>query len=324
MVVKWHFVNVLEHGMAGLRASFASPAKFLNIAHRGARAFAPENTLESFRKAVEIGCDMIELDVHRSKDGTIVVHHDDNLKRCTDVIAKFPGRRTYNVSDFTWEQLAELDAGSWFVEELKKPICLRERFLQTLTEAELDAYVSRDELRRYASGSIRIPQLSDVLEELAVEKGPMVNIEIKTLPRMYPELTVRVIGLIQQMNLADRVLISSFDHEQLVIAKQLSPDIATAVLTSDRIAKPGEYLSLLGADAYHPGCYDEYDSMGFGSVAGKLQAGGIEDVRRLGLGVNVWTCNDVDHMRRLIAAGVTGLISDYPNRVNDCREPVPP
>ena len=67
------------------------PAGVLNIAHRGARAFAPENTLAAFRKAKRLGCQMFEIDVRMSKDGELIVHHDEQLTRCTDVISKISG-----------------------------------------------------------------------------------------------------------------------------------------------------------------------------------------------------------------------------------------
>jgi len=62
-----------------LRAGGEMPAQVWNIAHRGARAFAPENTLYSFAKAKTFDCPMVEVDVHRSKDGELMVHHDDQL-----------------------------------------------------------------------------------------------------------------------------------------------------------------------------------------------------------------------------------------------------
>lgn len=73
------------------------------IGHRGARGIAPENTIASFRKALELKCDIIELDVHLSKDGTLVVIHDDFLDRTTN------GRG--RVSSFTLKELKTLDAG---------------------------------------------------------------------------------------------------------------------------------------------------------------------------------------------------------------------
>jgi glycerophosphoryl diester phosphodiesterase len=76
------------------------------IAHRGFSGAAPENTLASFQEAIEIGSDMIELDVQLSQDGKVVILHDDTLERTTN------GRG--RAADFTLAKLKELDAGSWF------------------------------------------------------------------------------------------------------------------------------------------------------------------------------------------------------------------
>lgn len=301
-----------------LRAGVKPPPQTFNIAHRGARAFAPENTLPAFEKAKIFGCEMFELDVHMSKDGELIVHHDDDLKRCTDVEAKFPGRDSYYVSDFTYDELLRLDAGSWYIEQLRLPRLQRQFFLQTLTDEETAQFVSLRDRQFYASGDIKLPTLRQTLE-MAVATEMMVNVEIKTIPRMYSGLTKAVVQLVEAMGLDHRVLISSFDHEQLIEVRRLSNVIATGVLTSDRLAKPGDYLRLLDADAYNPGCYGDYDSIGFGSVSGKLESGGIMNVRAAGRGVNVWTCNDKYEMRELILAGVTGLITDFPNRLRDVR-----
>jgi glycerophosphoryl diester phosphodiesterase len=293
-----------------------TPATVWNIAHRGARAFAPENTLCSFAMAKDFGCPMFEMDVHRSKDGELIVHHDDKLTRCTDVVAKFPRRKSYYVSDFTFKELRQLDAGSWYVKELGLPAAERQSFLRTLTQAEIREFVSRSDRTLYASGEVLLPTLEETLE-LALRLDMMVNIEIKTLPRMYAGLTKAVVKLVKRMKMQTKVLISSFDHEQLRQVRRFSKRIATGALTSDRLARPGDYLRLLDADAYNPGCYDDFDSMGFSSVTGELDARGIQHVLAAKRGVNVWTCNDKDHMRQLIEAGVTGLITDFPNRVRD-------
>jgi len=289
-----------------------SPVGVLNIAHRGARAFAPENTLAAFQKAKNFGCQMFEMDVRMSKDGELVVHHDEQLIRCTDVKAKFPGRSTYYVRDFTYDELSILDAGSWYIEQLSLPGAQRQEFLQTLTDEELSQFVSPQDLQIYASGEIRLPTLKQTLD-FARRADMMVNIELKTQPGLNPELTDAVVKLVEFMRLDHHVLISSFDHDQLMKVRQLAKTIATAILTSDRIENLNEYLQLLDADAYNPNCYSECDSMG----TRKLNLDGIIHVLEGGRHVNVWTCNDKDDMRQLIAAGVTGLISDFPNRVRD-------
>jgi len=76
------------------------------IAHRGASAYFPENTLPSFEAAVELGADMVELDVQLSRDGEVIVFHDATLERCTD------GRG--RAADHSLKELKRLDAGSWF------------------------------------------------------------------------------------------------------------------------------------------------------------------------------------------------------------------
>lgn len=78
----------------------------LVIAHRGFSGQAPENTLIAFKNAIELGCDMIELDIHLSKDREVVVIHDNTLNRTTNG----QGR----IDDFTLSELKKLDAGSWF------------------------------------------------------------------------------------------------------------------------------------------------------------------------------------------------------------------
>jgi glycerophosphoryl diester phosphodiesterase len=93
----YHFTE--NHNAAGVRI----------IAHRGAPTFAPENTLPAIQKAVEIGVHMIEIDLHQTKDGHIVVLHDENVRKTTD-------GRGY-VRDMSLEEIKQLDAGSWFSEE---------------------------------------------------------------------------------------------------------------------------------------------------------------------------------------------------------------
>lgn len=76
-----------------------------NVAHRGASAYAPENTIAAYDKAVKMKADYIEIDVQRSKDGELVLIHDTTVDRTTDGSGK--------VGDFTFEELRSLDAGSW-------------------------------------------------------------------------------------------------------------------------------------------------------------------------------------------------------------------
>jgi len=101
--------------------------KPLVIAHRGASAYAPENTMSAIKKAVQMGSDGIELDVQLSKDGHVVVIHDTTVNRTSN--------GTGRVNELTLEQLKALDFGSWFSAEFRnEPICTLEEVLKFLED----------------------------------------------------------------------------------------------------------------------------------------------------------------------------------------------
>ncbi len=284
----------------------------LNIAHRGARAFAPENTLVAFMKAKTFGCQMVEIDVRMSKDHQLIVHHDENLSRCTDVQEKFPDLTNYDLWNFTYDQLSSLDAGSWYVEQLSLPCLERQAFLQIITEDELIQFVSPHDRDTYASGNIKLPTLKQTLE-FAKGIDMMVNIELKTKPGKEKELAVSVVKLVELMSMEHKILISSFDHELLRIVRQMSDTIAIGILTSTLIKNLNKCMQLIDADAYHPNCYGENNSNGIQ----KLNLGGIAQALEVANYVNVWTCNNKEDIRQLLACGVSGVISDFPNRVKE-------
>lgn len=290
--------------------------KILNIAHRGTRAFAPENTLVAFAKAKTLGCEMFEMDVRMANDGVVIVHHDEHLTRCTDVKAKFPDRNSYNLADFTYAELSGLDAGSWYVEQLALTSQDRQPFLQSLTDAEIAQFVSPSERELYASGNIRIPTLAETLC-LAKELELMVNIELKNQPDGATGLVEAVLKEVKTMKLEAQVLISSFEHDMLRQVRQQTKKITTAILTDTPIKAPITYLRKLKANAYNIGCYKDYKVNGLSSLPGKRYLAHLGKISKAGFGVNIWTCNDPEEMGCLLAAGISGLISDYPNRVRE-------
>jgi glycerophosphoryl diester phosphodiesterase len=83
-----------------------SKDNFILVAHRGASGYAPENTLPALRKAIELGANYLEIDVHQSKDNHVVAIHDFDVDRTTD--------GSGDVKDLTIDEIKELDAGSWF------------------------------------------------------------------------------------------------------------------------------------------------------------------------------------------------------------------
>jgi glycerophosphoryl diester phosphodiesterase len=107
-----------------------SMAKKILVAHRGASAYAPEHTIESYELAIKQGADFVEQDLQITKDGVLVCLHDESLERTTNVEEMFPDRFTeerasaatakrWLVADFTLKEIKQLDAGSWFAPQFK-------------------------------------------------------------------------------------------------------------------------------------------------------------------------------------------------------------
>jgi glycerophosphoryl diester phosphodiesterase len=93
----------------------------------------------------------------------------------------------------------------------------------------------------------------------------------------------------------------------------MSDTIAIGILTSTLIKNLNKCMQLIDADAYHPNCYGENNSNGIQ----KLNLGGIAQALEVANYVNVWTCNNKEDIRQLLACGVSGVISDFPNRVKE-------
>lgn len=283
--------------------------RVLNIAHRGARSLAPENTLAAGRLAFELGADGWEVDVQMTRDGQLVLMHDDTLERTTNVEDVFPDRKPWYVCDFTLEEIRRLDAGSWFVTE--------DPFGQIKAGT-----VSAEQCRSYVGE--RVPTLQEALR-LTREYGRLIDVEIKQLPRRYPGIVEKVVAAIEAEGMVGRAAISCFDHSCVARVKSLNRRITAGPIASNRIGQAGRYVKrLLHGDAY----FASGQVVGLGSlafqgsqtIAGSFDAAdlNLEDLRllrRCGVAVFVWTINDEQQMRALIDAGVTGIVTDFPQRL---------
>lgn len=171
--------------------------KVTDVAHRGASAYAPENTLAAIDAAAQRGASMVEFDVQRSSDGALVLLHDVTLARTTDVEEVFPDRAAAPVAEFTLEELRRLDAGSWFDDAYAgEPI-------PTLPEA-LDRIRSRD--------------LGLLLEIKDPERHEGIEADISGVFRREPWWLVPA-----RANRPHRLVIQSFDWEALERSHRLLP-----------------------------------------------------------------------------------------------------
>ncbi|MER5750973.1 glycerophosphodiester phosphodiesterase family protein [Streptomyces sp. NPDC002088] len=247
------------------------------IAHRGASAYAPENTLAAIDKAAQLGIGWVENDVQRTKDGELVVIHDDSLRRTTNVEKVFPGRSPWKVKDFTAAQIARLDAGSWFG----------------------PAYTGA-----------RVPTLKQYMRRVEHNHQNLL-LEIKN-PELYPGIeqqTLKLLGnegWLDRQHLARRLIVQSFSADSVRIVHDLKPGVRTGFLGSPSLADLPAYAKF--ADQINP----SYGSLSrtyvsvvhaFTGPHGKPMA------------VAAWTVNDAATARTVAAYGVDGVITNKPDVV---------
>ncbi len=259
------------------------PVSVDNIAHGGAQGYAPANTLEAFRLALAQGATVLEMDLQLTKDGQVVVIHNETVDETTNGSGK--------VRDLTLEEIKALDAG-W-------------------------AYQDGNGSYPYRGRGITIPTLVEVLE--AFPDTPMI-MELKTEGGQ--ALIEPVINLITRYGRVDDVILASFSLEFLKVVRERLPNIATNMPETESTAffvrqlfglhpwwnPPGEVMQV-------PQTHD--------LTLGPVQLsdirvptpGFVQAAHRIGLTVQVWTVNDPEDMHRLLDAGVDGIITDYPDRL---------
>jgi glycerophosphoryl diester phosphodiesterase len=267
-----------EPGRAGERC-------VLNIAHRGASGGSPENTLAAFAAAIEAGAQMCELDVQLTRDGAVVVMHDDTVDRTTD------GRGA--VCAMTLDELKRLDAGVRFGAQFKGE---------------------------------RIPTLAEVFALTDGRCG--LNIEIKaasTTPARVEGISRKGLGtegaganpvsgqsaicaLVCEQILAHRALatamVSSFDWAALAIVRHLEPRVRIGLLSSKWPARLVGAAFEMRADAINPRSDIVTEDLCIAA-------------HQRNLSVYAWTVDEPAEMRRLIAYGVDGIMTNYPERLRE-------
>ena len=268
-----------------MSAATGSPIVF---AHRGFRGIAPENTVLAATKGFEAGADWWELDVAASSDGELVVMHDDSLARTTNAATVFPDRVPWTVYDFSAAELAHLDAGSWYA--------AADPFGQVRA-----GRVGAADLAGFRG--LRIPTLREALQ-FTKSRGWRVNVEIKDASGRAcdPWIVERVVDLIRSLGMVDRVLLSSFNHDYILRAKAAEPRLRTGALVEEAVADPAALLVRTGAYSFNPGLEI-------------LTEDAVRAVRDLGREVFVWTVNEPADMERILGWGVTGIFTDFPDRL---------
>ena len=281
--------------------------------HRGARGLAPENTIESFSTALAIGVTTLELDVGMTKDGVVVVHHDERLNPDTTrgPDGAFLSRRGPAIYSLTLEELKRYDVG-----RLKPGT----------------AYAASLPEQRPQDGA-HIPTLAEVFALSKHADHIRFNIETKLTPASgadVPEpepFAKAVAAVVREAGLAERVSIQSFDWRILRVLRGVEPDILRGGLTSEQPDYDTIQRGKSGASPWTAGL----DVNEFGGSVPRLVAAAdcgvwspafadlasesIAEASALGIRVIPWIVNEPDQMDRLVRMGVAGIITDYPDRL---------
>lgn len=284
----------------------------LTIAHRGASAHAPENTLAAARLAHALGADMWETDVQLTRDGHPVLIHDDSLLRTTDVATRpeFADRAPWRVDSFTLEEIRTLDAGSWFGE--------RDPF-GTIQAGEVTA----DRLAPFIGETI--PTLEEGLL-LTKKFGWRVNVEIKDHAGAPGHETVTriVLNMIRKHAMEQAVYLSSFQGAYLREAAQWSRSVPRGLLVQKgapltvKDRKGGEFVagsheSLTAQEAI--ALCREAEADFFHPEATFLTADFVATLHDAGFPVNAWVIDEPKDARTMLLWSVFGFITNYPERM---------
>jgi glycerophosphoryl diester phosphodiesterase len=244
----------------------------VNLAHRGASALAPENSLEAFRIAVEAGAGGLELDVHMTRDGHVVVIHDPTVERTTS------GKGA--ISEMTIDELRALDAGYSFSPDGGRT-------------------------RPYRGRGVRVPTLEEVLEEFP---GVAVNIDIKAA---YPGVEAAVLQVLRETDAWGRALVVSTPYATVKRFRKISGGYISTGASRWEIGV-FYFLSRLRLERLLSPSYDALQvplrHRGIPLVTPRF----VRAAHARGVRVDVWTINRADEMRRLLALGVDVIMTDRP------------
>ena len=269
----------------------------LNIAHQGGEIEAASDTLYAFKTAAQKGADVIETDVHLTADERVVVLHDDTVDRTTN--------GTGSVEQMTLEQVKQLDAAHWFVEG-EGTVHDPSRPAADFTWRGV-ATGERLPPAGFESNDFKIPTLDEVLNAFP---NTYLNIELKPTLAMTGRLEAAVAELLRAHRRSDDVIVVSFNDHSVASFKTFAPEVDTAPGTGQAAAfwsssqgpAPGtpnpQHVALQVPEKFE--------------AATVVSPDFVADAHANNLAVHVWTVNDAADMRRLLAWGVDGIMTDRP------------
>ncbi|NTU67762.1 MAG: glycerophosphodiester phosphodiesterase [Chlorobiaceae bacterium] len=249
-------------------------------AHRGARAFYPENTIQAFCKAADLGCRVVELDLVASKDRRILVSHDPWIPAGDD---GKPSRQLFFTMDY--RDIAAIDCGTPSPDFPQQQRIAAYRPLLSEVFREVEAHLCR------------IGRPGAMVYNLEVKSRAGLEGVAFPPPGEYAGLVAEVI---RDSGLSDRVRVQSFDPRIVAETRRLMPELRVGLLV--------EELSALEGFPEGIGFVPDYVNPHRSLVDRPL----VDMLHRHGSKVVAWTVNAPEEMNRMKLLGVDGLITDHP------------
>jgi len=249
--------------------------KVLNIAHRGGRRIRPEHTLLAYDQALEDGADILELDVGETSDGALVVMHDDEVDRTTDC--------TGLIKEMTFAEIRECDAGYEF------------------TPDDGETYP-------YRGMGLVVPTLQEVFDRYP-DVAFIIEIKQET-----PSIVDNFVQTLRDSGVEDKMIGSQFSDDVLAELRAAAPEIATNTGVNETLVFWGKAFDDLDPEYEPPAEFLQVPTQfDVGDrIVDVLHPGFIPRAHELDMYVHVWTINDEQEMRDLIALGVDGIMTDDP------------
>lgn len=269
--------------------------------HRGARGLAPENTFPAMVEALKYGVTTLEIDVVISKDGEVIVSHEPwmNPVICLDEEGKTLKKTApvrHNIKRMTVKEIRKYDCGS------KPHPNFPHQQLQKVHKPTLKELVTQTEA--YIKGN-NLPPVR-------------YNIEIKCYKMgigwMHPrpkKFTQMVMDIIKELGIEDQVTIQSFSYKPLRYLHQHDPEIPVSLLVDDEVTLENHLKKL----RFTPNTYSPKHTL----VNEIL----VKDCHQKGMKIIPWTVNKKEDIEKIIALGVDGLITDYPNIAKALLQSIP-
>ena len=250
------------------------------IAHQGGDDLWPSNTLYAMERAVTLGVDVLEMDVHATRDGVLVLSHDETVERLTDGSGL--------IKEMTLAEIEALDAAYDWTPDDVPPV---------------------DGIYPLRGQGIAIPTLEEIFEAFP---GMPMNIEVK---QQEPPIVEPFCQLLRQYGKEDEVLVASFHPEVMVAFRQECPEVATSA--TEREILPFYILNQARLAAVYRAPAHAFQVPEVSGGRRVVTERFVNAAHAHNVQVHVWTVDDPEKMARLIELGVDGIITDRPDLLLD-------